>query len=111
VDALDPYVQATWDPAQDWSLTAGVRHSRVRFRSDDAYITAANPDDSGRVEHAATSPVLGVTWRANEALQVYAAYGEGFETPTFNELQYRSDGEAGSTSPCSPRPRAAPKQG
>ena len=95
VDALDPYVQATWDPAQDWSLTAGVRHSRVRFRSDDAYITAANPDDSGRVEHAATSPVLGVTWRANEALQVYAAYGEGFETPTFNELQYRSDGGSG----------------
>ena len=95
VDALDPYLQATWQPADAWSLTAGVRHSRVRFRSDDAYITANNPDDSGRVEHSATSPVLGLSWRANDAVQVYGAYGEGFETPTFNELQYRSDGGSG----------------
>ena len=95
VDALDPYLQARWQLADAWAITAGVRHSRVRFRSDDAYVTADNPDDSGRVEHAATSPVLGVTWRANDALQLYAAYGEGFETPTFNELQYRSDGGSG----------------
>jgi len=95
VDALDPYLQATWKPTDAWSVTAGVRHSRVRFRSDDAYITDANPDDSGRVTYTATSPVLGIRWRANDAIDVYAAYGEGFETPTFNELQYRSDGGSG----------------
>ncbi|UHQ20703.1 TonB-dependent receptor [Lysobacter sp. KIS68-7] len=95
VDALDPYLQATWRPSDAWSLTAGVRHSRVRFRSDDAYITDANPDDSGRVTYTATSPVFGIRWRANDAIDIYAAYGEGFETPTFNELQYRSDGGSG----------------
>jgi iron complex outermembrane receptor protein len=95
VDALDPYAQATWKPGDRWSLTAGVRHSRVRFRSDDAYITARNPDDSGRVTYSATSPVFGASWRANDTLQLYASYGEGFETATFNELQYRADGGSG----------------
>ena len=95
VDALDPYLQATWTPNADWQLTAGVRHSRVRFRSEDHYIQPGNPDDSGRITYSSTSPVLGVRWRANDALQFYAAYGEGFETPTFNELQYRSDGGSG----------------
>ncbi len=95
VDALDPYLQATWIPSDAWQVTAGARHSRVRFRSEDHYIRPGNPDDSGRVTYSATSPVLGVRWRANEALQFYAAYGEGFETPTFNELQYRSDGGSG----------------
>ena len=95
VDALDPYVQATWQATDAWSLTAGVRHSRVRFVSEDAYVTPENPDDSGRKSYAATSPVLGVSWRVGDAVRVYAAYGEGFETPTFNELQYRDDGGSG----------------
>ena len=95
VDALDPYLQATWVPNDAWQVTAGARHSRVRFRSEDHYVRPGNPDDSGRITYSATSPVLGARWRANDALQFYAAYGEGFETPTFNELQYRSDGGSG----------------
>ncbi|MCC8364309.1 TonB-dependent receptor [Lysobacter sp. A6] len=95
VDAFDPFLQATWRANDAWSFSAGVRHSRVRFRSDDHYITADNPDDSGRLDYSATSPVLGANWRANDAVSFYAAYGEGFETPTFNELQYRSDGGSG----------------
>jgi len=39
--------------------------------------------------------VFGVLWRANRALNVYAAHGRGFETPTFNELGYRADGGSG----------------
>jgi iron complex outermembrane receptor protein len=94
VDTLDPYAQATWRPG-DWSLTAGVRHSRVRFRSQDHFVTPRNPDDSGRATYSATSPVLGASWRANDDVNLYASYGEGFETATFNELQYRSDGGSG----------------
>ena len=55
-------------PGDRWSLTAGVRHSRVRFRSEDHYITARNPDDSGGRTYSATSPVFGASWRANDAL-------------------------------------------
>ena len=95
VASFDQYAQATWRAAPEWLLLAGVRRSEVRFRSRDHYVTAANPDDSGRVAHRATSPVAGVTWHAAPALHVYAAWGRGFETPTFNELGYRADGGSG----------------
>jgi len=92
---FDQYAQATWQFADAWSLTAGVRHSEVKFNSDDHYITASNPDDSGHVDYSATTPVAGLMWRASDTTHVYASYGKGFETPTFNELGYRADGGAG----------------
>lgn len=95
VTASDQYAQATWRPGTAWSLMAGVRHSEIVFRSRDRYITAANPDDSGRVTHRATLPVFGLGWQPRPSLHVYASYGRGFETPTFNELGYRADGGSG----------------
>jgi iron complex outermembrane receptor protein len=92
---FDQYAQATWHFADAWSLTAGVRHSEVKFNSDDHYVTDGNPDDSGHVDYSATTPVAGLMWRASDTTHVYASYGKGFETPTFNELGYRSDGGAG----------------
>ncbi|HEY0180106.1 MAG TPA: TonB-dependent receptor [Dokdonella sp.] len=92
---FDQYAQATWRFAERWSLTAGLRHSEVKFRSVDHYVTATNPDDSGRVEYSATTPVAGLLYRAADWANVYASYGKGFETPTFNELGYRADGGAG----------------
>jgi iron complex outermembrane receptor protein len=74
---------------------AGARRSRVRFVSTDAYITAGNPDDSGRVDYAATTPVLGLSHRLGTRWTAYASFGRGFETPTFDELGYRPDGSAG----------------
>ncbi len=90
-----PYAQAEWDLAPAWRLLAGVRASRVKFRSDDHYVTASNPDDSGGVSFRATSPVAGLTWRAAPGFSVYAAAGRGFETPTTNELAYRPGGATG----------------
>ena len=92
---FDQYAQATWHFADAWSLTAGLRHSDVKFNSDDHYITDTNPDDSGHVDYGATTPVAGLMWRASDTTHVYASYGKGFETPTFNELAYRADGGAG----------------
>lgn len=91
----DQYAQATWRPSDDWSLQAGVRHSRVRFRLRDGYIVAGNPDDSGAIAYSATTPVLGASFKLVDGLRLYASYGEGFETPTFNELGYRADGGSG----------------
>ena len=95
VRAFDQYAQATWQPAVDWSLMAGVRHSDIRFHSRDRYITVDNPDDSGEVRYHATSPVVGVGWKPSPQWQWFAAWGRGFETPTFNELSYRNDGGSG----------------
>ncbi|HZP67824.1 MAG TPA: TonB-dependent receptor [Rudaea sp.] len=92
---FDQYVEAKWDFAERWSLTAGARHSDVRFDSTDHYITATSPDDSGHVDYSATTPVAGLLFRAADDWRLYASYGSGFETPTFNELGYRPDGSAG----------------
>jgi iron complex outermembrane receptor protein len=95
VHDFDQYAQATWQFADAWSVTGGVRHSDVKFDSEDHYVTATNPNDSGNVDYGATTPVAGVMWRASDIAHVYASYGKGFETPTFNELAYRADGGAG----------------
>ncbi|MGX9718478.1 TonB-dependent receptor domain-containing protein [Stenotrophomonas acidaminiphila] len=95
VGNVDQFAQAWWQLGPRWSLLAGARHSRVRFRSDDHYIAAGNPDDSGRRDYTATTPVAGLVFRAGEDLRLYASAGRGFETPTFNELGYRADGGAG----------------
>lgn len=95
VQDLDEYAQAVWQFAQQWSLTAGARHSSVHFSTDDAFITTANPDDSGRVSYGATDPVAGLMFDADPHWHLYASFGRGFETPTFNELGYRADGGAG----------------
>ncbi|NYF37152.1 TonB-dependent receptor [Stenotrophomonas sp. JAI102] len=95
VENVDQFAQAWWQWAPRWSLLLGVRHSTVRFRSNDHYITAGNPDDSGSRRYEATTPVAGVVFRASDAWRLYASAGRGFETPTFNELGYRADGQAG----------------
>jgi iron complex outermembrane receptor protein len=92
---FDQYLQADWRFADQWSLSAGMRHSKVHFTSDDHYVAAGNPDDSGTVDYGATTPVAGLMFRASEHWHLYASYGNGFETPTFNELGYRPDGSAG----------------
>ena len=95
VTGSDQYLQLEWQPGERWRVNLGARHSVVRFASRDFYITADNPDDSGSLDYTHTSPVAGVLFRATPWLSLYANAGSGFETPTFNELAYRSDGRSG----------------
>ena len=88
----DVYAQAEWSPLASLSLLAGARYSDVRFVSDDHYITATNPNDSGRVAFSHASPVAGIVWHAAKDVNIYANWGDGFETPTFIELAYRNVG-------------------
>jgi iron complex outermembrane receptor protein len=94
VRSFDQYAQGTWSGAR-FSLTAGLRHSVIKFDSHDSFISGANGDDSGSARYQATTPVLGAVWHASDATNVYAALGRGFETPTLNELSYRGDGQPG----------------
>ncbi|VWX58100.1 putative iron outer membrane receptor [Burkholderiales bacterium 8X] len=95
VSNLDPYAQATWAFADRWTLEAGVRRSSVRFDSRDLYVFGANRDDSGRARYQKTLPVASLRFAATRDLSLYASAGRGFETPTLNELSYRSDGIGG----------------
>jgi len=92
VESADGYAEVEWSPWPLLSLTAGVRTSAVRYTSADHYVTAANPDDSGSRKFTNTSPILGAVWHATPELNVYASYGQGFETPTFAEMAYNALG-------------------
>ncbi len=89
---IDEYAQGAWHFAPSWSLTLGARHTVVRFSSHDHYITATNPDDSGRVAYGSTDPVGGLMFDVRPDWHVYASLGRGFTTPTFSELGYSPSG-------------------
>jgi iron complex outermembrane receptor protein len=92
---FDQYLQASWDFAARWSTLLGIRHSDVHFDSEDFYITAGNPDDSGSRRYQAWTPAASLLFKAHADLNLYASFGRGFDTPTFDNLAYRSDGVAG----------------
>ncbi len=85
---FDQYLQAQWDPSARWRLMAGVRNNLVEFASH-GHIPVLDDADSS-VRYSAVSPVGGITFRANSAVNLYVSYGKGFETPTVNDLAYRS---------------------
>lgn len=89
VASFDQYAQAEWQ-GERWTFTGGLRHSRVAFRVDDAYL--ANGDDSGRVDYSKTTPTLAALYRLTPTVNLYASASRGFEAPTFNEMFYSSGG-------------------
>lgn len=92
---FDEYTQASWNFAPRWTLTAGVRHSEVRFITVDNLATAATGNDSGAATYTATSPVAGILYAVRRWLHLYASFGQGFETPISSELAYQLNGEPG----------------
>jgi iron complex outermembrane receptor protein len=95
VTSTNLFTQADWRFDERASATLGARATRVAFSSKDYFITGANPDDSGSIAFTNTSPVAGITYRVAPEMNLYAAAGRGFETPTFAELAYRSGGATG----------------
>ena len=85
---LAEYLQAQWDPDAWWRLTAGVRNNVVEVSSNQHIPVAEDPHSS--VRYTAVSPVAGAVFHATPDINLYASYGKGFETPTLNDLAYRS---------------------
>lgn len=85
---VDEYLQAQWDPVPRWRAIAGVRNSVVEVADHNLLPGAASPDSG--VRYSAVNPVAGVVFRASSFLRLYGSYGRGFETPTLNDLAYRS---------------------
>jgi iron complex outermembrane receptor protein len=109
VYSLGGYLQGEWQALEKLSLSAGIRYTTVKFDSTDHFVCTAgagicagatavpgvgstNPDDSGSVSYSAWTPVAGVLYRASSTLNFYANAGRSFETPTFIELAYRTNG-------------------
>lgn len=87
---LDPYLQTSWNLTPKWTLDAGMRYSTVSFDSTDYYVTAGNGDDSGSKRYHKLLPMGSLNYAVTDAWNLYFSAGRGFETPTINELSYRS---------------------
>ena len=92
VGSFDAYAELEWSMLPAVSVTLGARASRVRYDSVDHYIVGPNPDDSGARTYNNTSPIAAVVWHSTDTLNLYLSYGQGFETPTFAEMAYRTVG-------------------
>ncbi|EIY5121290.1 TonB-dependent receptor [Klebsiella quasipneumoniae] len=92
---VDPYLQTQWQLTDKLSLDAGVRYSSVWFDWNDYYITPGNGDDSGDASYHKWLPAGSLKYALTDAWNVYLSAGRGFETPTINELSYRSDNQSG----------------
>jgi iron complex outermembrane receptor protein len=92
---VDPYLQTAWQLTDKLSLDAGVRYSSVWFDSNDHYVTPRNGDDSGEASYHKWLPAGSLKYAVTDAWNLYVAGGRGFETPTINELSYRSGGQSG----------------
>lgn len=92
---VDPYLQTQWQLTDKLSLDAGVRYSSVWFDSNDYYITPGNGDNSGDASYHKWLPAGSLKYALTDAWNVYLSAGRGFETPTINELSYRSDNQSG----------------
>lgn len=86
----DPYIQASYNFAPDWTLDAGLRYSNVHFKSEDRYLS--NGDNSGKTTYEKLLPSVALSWKILPDLMTYASYAQGFETPTFTEMAYPADG-------------------
>ena len=83
---LDPYLQASYHFAPDWTLDAGLRYSNVHFKSKDKFL--ANGNNSGKTDYQKLLPSMALSWQILPELMTYVSYAQGFETPTFTEMSY-----------------------
>jgi len=99
VRTTDGYAQGEIEFVKHWVGTLGVRSGSVRFKAEDNFFAGtgptANGDDSGSLKFSYTNPVAAIQWRGLSNWNFYASAGKGFESPTFGELAYRPDGNAG----------------
>ncbi len=86
VSNVDEYLQAQWRVAQLGQLSVGVRHTDIGIRS----VSHTNGNALTTIHYGATNPVIGLLVHLQPRLVAYASFGKGFETPTLNDLAYRS---------------------
>jgi iron complex outermembrane receptor protein len=72
-----------------------MRYDRTHFAVTDHFINEKDPDDSGDRTMDAISPSIGLLYKLDTALSLFANLSTSFETPTTTELANRPDGAGG----------------
>ena len=93
---LDQFMQGKFSISDNADLHAGIRHSLVNMRFKSNIPVSINPavNLNGAVTFQDTTSVLGLVYKASPTFNVYANYGQGFETPTLIEMAYNSSTSA-----------------
>jgi hemoglobin/transferrin/lactoferrin receptor protein len=79
---LRPYVQSEVSDGR-WTIVPGVRIDRfaIKVLSQDGYYPTVSATPGSSLSGSATSPKLGVLWRANPTWAVFANAAGGFRAP------------------------------
>ena len=81
----DFYAQTHWELNDQWSAVLAARDSNVNLSA----VTASSLfGTGGTVKYQAFTPMAGLTFHANDRLNVYANVGRGFETPSLANAAY-----------------------
>ena len=94
VSSVGPYATGEIGAGR-YRLSGGIRADAIRFDVRDRFVTATDPDESGRRGMRAVSPHVGILARLDGANSLYANASSAFETPTATELGNKPDGSAG----------------
>lgn len=84
----DLFVQTNVFLNDAWTLTTGARHDQVRIVNTNF----SNASLGGESTFSTNTPVIGLTWRVRDHLNLYTNAGLGFETPTTTETAYSLSG-------------------
>lgn len=92
---FDQYLQASLAATERLDFHAGVRHTNIDLKFEDKQINLARCgavprycNTSGSSSFSKTTPVVGTTFKLNPAVNLYANFGQAFETPTLVEVSY-----------------------
>lgn len=103
VNGLGSFARVEVEAPHALFVSVAARHDRVGFRVTDRFVTTTNADDSGERTLSATTPMVGVVWRARPTLSVFGNWTSAFETPTVTELTNQETGAAGLNSVLAPQ--------
>jgi len=85
----DVALRLSYDVSDDLTLYGGGRLAWLQFTSNDHFIVAGNPDDSGEKSDRGRTHALGFRYAIDAHWSWHAASGRGFESPTLTEMAYQ----------------------
>jgi hemoglobin/transferrin/lactoferrin receptor protein len=71
---------------ESWSITPGVRFDRFKLAADQAGFSPPATTPAASLSGSATSPKLGVLYRATSQWSVFGNYTAGFKAPNANQI-------------------------
>ncbi len=83
-DSIGIYFRNETDLTKRLELSLGIRYDKVDLEVEDQFL--GNGDDSAELNFEEVSPMGGLLWKVNPAMNAFVNVSSVFETPTFTEL-------------------------